>query len=78
MCDGTEGPRRHEGGQQGLERGGAEERGPTETEERRRTGQPLNASSSFPSGREDHAGCVTAACPVEKTTLTQLIEAVLQ
>lgn len=44
MCDGTEGPRRHEGGQQGLERGGAEERGPTETEERRQTGQPLNAS----------------------------------
>lgn len=48
MCDGTEGPRRYEGGQQGLERGGAEERGPTETEERRQTtGQPLNVSNSF-------------------------------
>lgn len=53
MCDGTEGPRRHEGGQRGLERGGAEERGPTETEERRQTGQPLNVSNSFQRGREE-------------------------
>lgn len=46
MCDGTGGPQRFEGGQQGLEQGGAEERGLTETEERRQTGQPTNASNS--------------------------------
>ncbi|XP_032366441.1 ankyrin-3, partial [Etheostoma spectabile] len=34
VCVGTGGPHGHEGGQQGLEQGGAEERGPTETEER--------------------------------------------
>ncbi|KAG7229710.1 hypothetical protein INR49_012506 [Caranx melampygus] len=37
VCVGTGGPRGHEGGLQGLEQGGAEERGPTETEERRQT-----------------------------------------
>lgn len=46
VCVGTGGPHEHEGGLQGLEQGGAEERGPTETEERRQTGQPSKASSS--------------------------------
>lgn len=42
LCVGTEGPHRLEGGLQG----GVEERGPTETEERRPTGQPSEASHS--------------------------------
>ena len=46
VCVGTGGPRGHEGDQQGLELGGAEERGPTKTEERRQTGQPSKASTS--------------------------------
>lgn len=46
MCVGTGGPHGHEWGLQGLEQGGAEERGPTETEERRQTGQPSKASES--------------------------------
>lgn len=46
MCDGTGGPQGHEGGQQGLEQGGAEEMGQTETEERRQTGQPYKARKS--------------------------------
>lgn len=46
VCDGTGGPQGHEGGQQGLEQGGAEEMGQTETEERRQTGQPYKARKS--------------------------------
>lgn len=41
VCVGTGGPHEHEGGLQGLqglELGGGEERGPTETEGRRQTG----------------------------------------
>lgn len=42
VCVGTEGPHGHEGGLQGLELGGAEERCPTKTEKRRQTGQLQN------------------------------------
>lgn len=44
VCVGTGGPHGQEGGLQGLEQGGAEERGPTKTEERRQTGQPSRTS----------------------------------
>lgn len=44
VCDGTGGPQRCEGGRRGPQRGGVEERGPTETEERRLTGQQTEAS----------------------------------
>lgn len=47
VCVGTGVPHGHEGGLQGLEQGGAEERGPTETEERRQTGQPSKESKVF-------------------------------
>ena len=46
VCVGTGGPHGQEGGLLGLEQGGVEERGPTETEERRQTGQPSKASNS--------------------------------
>lgn len=46
VCVGTGVPHGHKGGLQGLEQGGAEERVPTETEERRQTGQPSKASRS--------------------------------
>lgn len=57
VCVGTEGPRGHERGQQGLEQGGAEERGPTETEERRQTGQPAEIrTSNAPKSRRKYTG----------------------
>lgn len=40
LCVVTGGPHEHEGVLQGMEQGGAEEKVPTETEERRKTGQP--------------------------------------
>lgn len=46
VCVGTGGPHGHEGGLQGREQGGAEERGPTKTEERRQTGQPSKAGNN--------------------------------
>lgn len=46
VCVGTGVPHGQEGGLQGLEQGGAEEMVPTETEERRQTGQPSKASNS--------------------------------
>lgn len=66
MCDGTGGPQRCEGGRRGPQRGGAEERGPTETEERRLTGQHTEASFSDETGSEelqgpDSGGTVSAA-----------------
>lgn len=45
VCAGTGGPHGHEGVLQGLEQGGAVERGLTETEERKQTGQAFKASN---------------------------------
>ena len=51
MCIGTGGPLGVEGGPQGLQLGGAEERGPTETDGGRQTGQPDTSGASRGTGR---------------------------
>lgn len=51
MCVWTGAPHGGEGGLRGLEQGGAEEKGPTEIDEGRKTGQPKTSGISG-TGRE--------------------------